>query len=126
RLGHRAERGDAACPSADGPSGTAGAGYAVNGPGIPDGKCSFCRKDSPAQSGDFDLRSSIRPRHGALAGGTRTRLHRPGGNHMRSKLTRRRFLATTTASSALIAMPFVRGSHAAGKLSIGFWDHWVP
>jgi len=23
-------------------------------------------------------------------------------------------------------MPYVRGSHAAGKLSIGFWDHWVP
>ena len=23
-------------------------------------------------------------------------------------------------------MPFVRGPHAAGKLSIGFWDHWVP
>jgi ABC-type glycerol-3-phosphate transport system substrate-binding protein len=41
-------------------------------------------------------------------------------------LTRRRFLATTTASTALIAMPHVRGSHAAGKVSIGFWDHWVP
>jgi ABC-type glycerol-3-phosphate transport system substrate-binding protein len=23
-------------------------------------------------------------------------------------------------------MPYVRGSYAAGKLSIGFWDHWVP
>ena len=23
-------------------------------------------------------------------------------------------------------MPFVRGAHAAGKLSVGFWDHWVP
>jgi hypothetical protein len=23
-------------------------------------------------------------------------------------------------------MPFVRGAHAAGKLSMGFWDHWVP
>src|SRR5260221_8866557 len=42
------------------------------------------------------------------------------------KLTRRRFLATTTASTALVAMPHVRGSYAAGKLSIGFWDHWVP
>src|SRR6202521_953268 len=42
------------------------------------------------------------------------------------KLTRRRFLATTAASTALVAMPYVRGSHAAGKLSIGFWDHWVP
>ena len=45
---------------------------------------------------------------------------------MRGKLTRRRFLATTAASTALIAMPYVRGSHAAGRLSIGFWDHWVP
>jgi ABC-type glycerol-3-phosphate transport system substrate-binding protein len=43
-----------------------------------------------------------------------------------AKLTRRRFLATTAASSAAIAMPYVRGSHAAGKLAIGFWDHWVP
>jgi ABC-type glycerol-3-phosphate transport system substrate-binding protein len=23
-------------------------------------------------------------------------------------------------------MPFVRGAHAAGTLSVGFWDHWVP
>jgi hypothetical protein len=23
-------------------------------------------------------------------------------------------------------MPYVRGAHAAGKLSVGFWDHWVP
>jgi ABC-type glycerol-3-phosphate transport system substrate-binding protein len=45
---------------------------------------------------------------------------------MRSKLTRRRFLATTAASSALVAMPYVRGSHAAGKLAIVLWDHWVP
>jgi ABC-type glycerol-3-phosphate transport system substrate-binding protein len=46
-----------------------------------------------------------------------------GGNYMRGKLTRRHFLATT---AALIAMPYVRGSRAAGRLSIGFWDHWVP
>jgi len=43
------------------------------------------------------------------------------------KLTRRRFVASTAAASAtLIAAPYVRGAHAAGKLSIGFWDHWVP
>jgi ABC-type glycerol-3-phosphate transport system substrate-binding protein len=42
------------------------------------------------------------------------------------KMTRRRFLATTAASSALLAMPFVRGSYAAGKLSVAYWDHWVP
>ncbi|HLN09016.1 MAG TPA: extracellular solute-binding protein [Xanthobacteraceae bacterium] len=40
--------------------------------------------------------------------------------------TRRRLLATTAASTALVAMPHVRGSRAAGKLSVGFWDHWVP
>src|SRR5215470_2864714 len=45
---------------------------------------------------------------------------------MPNKLTRRRFLATTAASSAALAMPHVRGAHAAGKLSIGLWDHWVP
>ena len=44
-----------------------------------------------------------------------------------NKLTRRRFVATTAAASAtMIAAPFVRTAHAAGKLAIGFWDHWVP
>src|SRR5947207_10603799 len=43
------------------------------------------------------------------------------------KVGRRRFVANTAAAStALVAAPFVRGAHAAGKLSIGFWDHWVP
>jgi hypothetical protein len=26
----------------------------------------------------------------------------------------------------LITAPFVRTAHAAGKLTMGFWDHWVP
>jgi ABC-type glycerol-3-phosphate transport system substrate-binding protein len=30
------------------------------------------------------------------------------------------------SSAALITAPYVRGAYAAGKLSIGFWDHWVP
>src|SRR5262245_58291012 len=42
------------------------------------------------------------------------------------RFTRRRFLATTAASAPILAMPYVRGAYAAGKLSIGFWDHWVP
>ena len=43
------------------------------------------------------------------------------------KIARRRLLANTAAvSAALVAAPFVRGAHAAGKLSLGFWDHWVP
>lgn len=41
--------------------------------------------------------------------------------------SRRRFLGTTAAlSAAAIAAPYVRTAHAAGKLSIGLWDHWVP
>jgi hypothetical protein len=43
-----------------------------------------------------------------------------------NRLTRRRFLATTTASTAMVAMPYVRGAYAAGKLTVGLWDHWVP
>ena len=43
-----------------------------------------------------------------------------------TKLSRRRFLTTTVASTTVLAMPYVRGSHAAGKLAIGLWDHWVP
>src|SRR5947207_11178565 len=45
----------------------------------------------------------------------------------RRKLTRRQFVAATALSSAaLIAAPYVRTAHAAGKLTMGFWDHWVP
>ncbi|MFN4013975.1 MAG: ABC transporter substrate-binding protein [Reyranella sp.] len=43
------------------------------------------------------------------------------------KVNRRRFVAgTAVASAALVAAPFVRSANAAGKLSVGFWDHWVP
>ena len=46
---------------------------------------------------------------------------------MHSGLTRRHALKTAAlATTALIAAPYVRGAHAAGKLAIGFWDHWVP
>jgi ABC-type glycerol-3-phosphate transport system substrate-binding protein len=45
----------------------------------------------------------------------------------RKKLSRRQFIAATALSSAaLVTAPYVRGAHAAGKLAIGFWDHWVP
>ncbi len=45
----------------------------------------------------------------------------------RRKLTRRQFVAATAATSAaMITAPYVRGAYAAGKLSMGFWDHWVP
>jgi ABC-type glycerol-3-phosphate transport system substrate-binding protein len=43
------------------------------------------------------------------------------------RISRRQFVATTAiASAALVSSPYVRSAHAAGKLSIGFWDHWVP
>ena len=43
------------------------------------------------------------------------------------KVSRRRFVASTAAlSTVAVAAPFVRGAYAAGKLSVGFWDHWVP
>jgi len=43
------------------------------------------------------------------------------------KVSRRRFVAgTAAASTAFVAAPFVRGAYAAGKLSLGLWDHWVP
>jgi len=46
---------------------------------------------------------------------------------MRSGITRRTAIKTAAlATTALVAAPYVRGAHAAGKLSIGFWDHWVP
>jgi ABC-type glycerol-3-phosphate transport system substrate-binding protein len=45
---------------------------------------------------------------------------------LKRKMSRRRFLATTAATTATLAMPYVRGAYAAGKLSMGFWDHWVP
>src|ERR1700675_3085905 len=45
----------------------------------------------------------------------------------RKKLSRRQFVAATALSSAaLITAPYIRGAHAAGKLTMGFWDHWVP
>src|ERR1700730_7701713 len=53
---------------------------------------------------------------------------RTGGQAMKTKsITRRRFVATSSAASAaVVAAPFVRSAYAAGKLSVGFWDHWVP
>jgi ABC-type glycerol-3-phosphate transport system substrate-binding protein len=43
---------------------------------------------------------------------------------MAHSLTRRSILATAGATA--LSAPFVRGAFAAGKLSAGFWDHWVP
>jgi ABC-type glycerol-3-phosphate transport system substrate-binding protein len=50
------------------------------------------------------------------------------GNAMsRKKLSRRQFVAATAlTSAALISAPFIRSARAAGTLTMGFWDHWVP
>jgi ABC-type glycerol-3-phosphate transport system substrate-binding protein len=45
----------------------------------------------------------------------------------RKKLSRRQFVtATALTSAALLSAPYVRSAYAAGKLTMGFWDHWVP
>ena len=41
------------------------------------------------------------------------------------KMTRRRALKVAAASAAL-PLVHIRSGRAAGKLSIAFWDHWVP
>jgi hypothetical protein len=46
---------------------------------------------------------------------------------MRSHATRRTVLKTAAlASAAIITAPYVRGAHAAGTITMGCWDHWVP
>src|SRR3981189_3427504 len=45
----------------------------------------------------------------------------------RRKLSRRQFVAASAISSAaMMTAPSIRTAHAAGKLTMGFWDHWVP
>ena len=41
-------------------------------------------------------------------------------------LTRRTVLQGDAVATTTLAAPFVRGAYAAGKLSFGIWDHWVP
>jgi ABC-type glycerol-3-phosphate transport system substrate-binding protein len=41
------------------------------------------------------------------------------------RLTRRAALKTAVAGAAL-PLVHIRTGHAAGKLSVAFWDHWVP
>src|SRR5438477_5003375 len=79
---------------------------------------------SPQAFANDNKRRNIRP-------AIQTMPEQPGaiGRNAMSKkgLTRRQFTTLTAAASAtMISAPFVRGAHAAGKLSIGFWDHWVP
>ena len=41
-------------------------------------------------------------------------------------MTRRQFMATTAARRWLSQPRMFLHAQAGGKLSIGFWDHWVP
>src|ERR1700741_5158067 len=46
---------------------------------------------------------------------------------MRLRATRRSVLKTAAlATAAVNTAPYVRGAYAAGKLTLGCWDHWVP
>ena len=44
----------------------------------------------------------------------------------RKRISRRRFIAGTAATAAALSAPHVSTSYAAGNLSLGMWDHWVP
>src|SRR3954470_17372521 len=44
---------------------------------------------------------------------------------MQARLSRRGVVAGGVAAG-LVAAPFVRGAYAAGTITIGLWDHWVP
>jgi hypothetical protein len=44
----------------------------------------------------------------------------------RNALTRRSVLAAGAATAATLTTPFMHGAYAAGRLQVGFWDHWVP
>lgn len=43
-----------------------------------------------------------------------------------TRLTRRTLLQSAAAATTLAGAPFVHGAHAAGKLTVAVWDHWVP
>src|SRR5246500_301584 len=45
----------------------------------------------------------------------------------RSHISRRNLLKTTAvAAASAVSAPYLRHSYAAGRLTLGCWDHWVP
>jgi hypothetical protein len=45
----------------------------------------------------------------------------------RPSVSRRNLLKTTAfAAASVVSAPYLRHSYAAGKLTLGVWDHWVP
>ncbi|MBV8751289.1 MAG: extracellular solute-binding protein [Hyphomicrobiales bacterium] len=49
-----------------------------------------------------------------------------GSKFTRRDLLKSTALATASVVGAPLAAPYVHGAYAAGKLSLGLWDHWVP
>jgi hypothetical protein len=49
-----------------------------------------------------------------------------GSKFTRRDLLKTTALATASVAAAPLAAPYVHGAYAAGKLSLGLWDHWVP
>jgi len=49
-----------------------------------------------------------------------------GSKFTRRDLLKSTALATASVVAAPLAAPYVQGAYAAGKLSLGLWDHWVP
>ncbi|WP_409997978.1 ABC transporter substrate-binding protein [Bradyrhizobium sp. SZCCHNS3002] len=46
---------------------------------------------------------------------------------MRPSITRRSLVVCAATTSAVaIYSPYIRTAHAAGKLSVGLWQHWIP
>ena len=45
---------------------------------------------------------------------------------MQSRKVSRRGVVAGGVAAGLVAAPFVRSANAAGSLTIGLWDHWVP
>src|ERR1700741_896277 len=46
---------------------------------------------------------------------------------LRPHTTRRKLLKSALfGSAAALAAPYVKDSHAAGSVTLGVWDHWVP
>ena len=49
-----------------------------------------------------------------------------GSKFTRRDLLKSTALATAAVAGAPLAAPYVHGAYAAGKISLGLWDHWVP
>ena len=45
---------------------------------------------------------------------------------VRTKRVSRRGALKLGAAAAALPLVHIRGAEAAGKLQVGFWDHWVP